>query len=146
MTQAASTDWTAPASLAAETRVGFVTGVPRLILRAEGLAALALSAAAFARPDGAWLLFAGAFLAPDLFMLGYLAGPRAGAAAYNAAHSYLGPALLAAVAVLAAAHLALLAALIWSAHIGFDRALGYGLKYGSAFGDTHLGRVGRGRP
>ncbi len=36
-----------------------------------------------------------------------------------------------------------LAALVWIAHIGFDRALGFGLKYASRFGDTHLGRTGR---
>jgi Domain of unknown function (DUF4260) len=35
-------------------------------------------------------------------------------------------------------------ALIWLAHIGFDRALGYGLKYSAGFGLTHLGRIGRG--
>jgi hypothetical protein len=33
-------------------------------------------------------------------------------------------------------------ALIWMAHIGFDRALGYGLKYSAGFGFTHLGRIG----
>lgn len=38
------------------------------------------------------------------------------------------------------------AGLIWSAHIGFDRALGYGLKYASGFGATHLGRIGRTDP
>jgi hypothetical protein len=34
-------------------------------------------------------------------------------------------------------------ALIWSAHIGIDRALGYGLKYGDGFASTHLGPIGR---
>ena len=34
-------------------------------------------------------------------------------------------------------------ALIWVAHIGFDRMLGYGLKYPTAFGHTHLGVVGK---
>ena len=34
-------------------------------------------------------------------------------------------------------------ALIWLAHIGIDRALGYGLKYEAGFGFTHLGRIGR---
>jgi hypothetical protein len=34
-------------------------------------------------------------------------------------------------------------ALIWAAHVGFDRMLGYGLKYPTAFGDTHMGRIGR---
>jgi hypothetical protein len=33
-------------------------------------------------------------------------------------------------------------ALIWFAHIGMDRALGYGLKYETGFNDTHLGRIG----
>lgn len=32
-------------------------------------------------------------------------------------------------------------ALIWLLHIGFDRAIGYGLKYPSSFKETHLGRV-----
>ncbi|MGD9659519.1 MAG: DUF4260 family protein, partial [Methylocystis sp.] len=35
-------------------------------------------------------------------------------------------------------------ALLPLALIGFDRALGYGLKSGTAFRDTHLGRVGGG--
>jgi hypothetical protein len=34
-------------------------------------------------------------------------------------------------------------AALWALHIGVDRALGYGLKYPTAFADTHLGRVGR---
>jgi hypothetical protein len=29
------------------------------------------------------------------------------------------------------------------AHVGMDRAVGYGLKYPTAFGRTHLGVVGR---
>ncbi|MEZ5886225.1 MAG: DUF4260 family protein [Paracoccaceae bacterium] len=33
--------------------------------------------------------------------------------------------------------------LIWIAHVGFDRMLGYGLKEPSGFHDTHLGRIGR---
>jgi hypothetical protein len=35
--------------------------------------------------------------------------------------------------------------LIWIGHIGFDRVLGYGLKYPTAFRDTHLGQLGLGR-
>jgi hypothetical protein len=34
-------------------------------------------------------------------------------------------------------------ALVWFAHIGLDRALGYGLEYDTGFHDTHLGRIGR---
>jgi hypothetical protein len=42
-----------------------------------------------------------------------------------------------------ASPLTLSIALIWLAHIGIDRALGYGLKYSAGFGFTHLGRIGR---
>jgi len=128
-----------------ETRsgAGFVAGAPRVLLRAEGLALLVVATALFARFGGDWPAFAVLFLAPDLSMLGYLAGRRAGAAAYNAGHSTIGPALLAALGYLAGAPLTTQLALIWAAHVGFDRALGYGLKYGSAFGDTHLGQLGR---
>ena len=122
-----------------------VSGTPRLLLRLEAGAVLAIATSAYAWLGGHWLLFAVLFLAPDLAMLGYRAGTKIGAASYNAVHSYLGPALLAAVGLLLSHGLestppsALLVACIWAAHIGFDRLLGYGLKYGSAFGDTHLG-------
>ena len=55
-------------------------------------------------------------------------------------------ALLLALGVLAATPWAVAGGLIWFAHIGFDRALGYGLKYAAGFGNTHLGRVGRADP
>ena len=57
-------------------------------------------------------------------------------------HTYLGPvALLGATAVLAMPT-GLSIALIWAAHIGIDRALGFGLKYPDAFSSTHLGGIG----
>jgi hypothetical protein len=90
---------------------------------------------------GSWWLFLLLLLAPDASMLGYLAGPRFGAAAYNAFHSYPLPAVLAAFGLLGGFPPALAVALVWFAHIGMDRTLGYGLKYPTAFGDTHLGRV-----
>ena len=76
-------------------------------------------------------------------MLGYLIGARAGATAYNVAHTYALTLPLAVAGFLADEPALLAVALIWVAHIGLDRALGFGLKYPSAFGDTHLGRVGR---
>ena len=117
-------------------RAGAVTGTPRALLRLEGGALLVASLVAFASLELSWVLFVALFLVPDLSMLGYLAGPRTGAAAYNAAHTLLVPAALAAVAV--ADHRFVALALIWCAHIGFDRVLGYGLKYETAFRHTHL--------
>ncbi len=113
----------------------------RCILRLEGLAAFAAGITAFALLGGNWWLFATLFLLPDLGMLGYLRGPKAGAFTYNLAHIHAGPALLAAVAWAAAPALLPVAA-VWFAHIGFDRALGYGLKL-QTFGRTHLGRNGQ---
>jgi hypothetical protein len=121
---------------------GAVIGGPRIILRLEG-AALAIGAAFFFwRLDGSWALFAILFFAPDLSFLGYLASPRTGAIAYNGLHSTIGPFALFAIGAWMDWGLTEKVGLIWLAHVGFDRALGYGLKYGTAFGDTHLGRLG----
>ena len=119
-----------------------VQGSVRRVLRIEGAAAAAVSVMLYYHHSGGWLMFVVLFLTPDLFMLGYFAGPRVGAVAYNLAHAYISPLVLGAAGVLADVSLAVLLALIWTAHIGFDRALGYGLKYATAFGDTHLGRLG----
>ena len=121
---------------------GAVHGSVRLWLRLEGLTALLVATHLYAHEGGSWLAFAVLFFAPDVSFAGYIAGPRAGAAFYNVAHSYIGPLILAATLFSAGAGLTL--ALVWGAHIGFDRALGYGLKYPSAFGDTHLGQIGTG--
>lgn len=95
---------------------------------------------------GSWLLFAVALLLPDIAMAAYAAGPRFGAAVYNACHSYLAPAVLAAVAFLASSATLRALCLIWIAHIGMDRALGFGLKFSTAFHHTHLGAVDRVAP
>lgn len=122
-----------------------VSGVPRLLLRAEGLCVLIGAATAYHMLDASWGLFALLFLLPDLALCGYLAGPRTGAIAYNACHTYVGPAVLAGLAVLGAIPTPWPLCLIWTAHIGLDRALGLGLKFASAFRDTHLGSVGPAR-
>lgn len=122
---------------------GATTGGVRLVLRLEGLCILIAATAAYSKFGLGWGTFALFFLAPDLSFLGYLAGPKMGATSYNVAHSYIGPlACLVASFVLPATTL-LCAGIIWCAHIGFDRALGYGLKYSEGFGFTHLGRIGR---
>jgi hypothetical protein len=123
--------------------LGFVRGDIRVLLRLEGLAVLAAACAAYAQTGASWLLFAALFLAPDLTFLAYAGGKSLGAAAYNAAHTYALPLLLSIAGLLAYPEIKPYA-LIWIAHIGLDRALGYGLKFRSAFGHTHLGLVGRG--
>lgn len=120
-------------------RAGFPLTHPGLLLRLEGGVALAAALVLYGGRGGGWLLFALLFLAPDLSALGYLAEPALGAACYNAAHTYLVPVVLGTGGLIAGQPLAVTLALIWGAHIGWDRLLGYGLKYTDAFGHTHLG-------
>jgi hypothetical protein len=122
---------------------GTVTGSVRTLLRLEALALLIGALALYAHLGASWRMFAILFLAPDLSMLGYVAGPRIGAIAYNSAHATLAPIAVTLFGYLGNVPLAEAVGLIWLAHVGIDRALGFGLKYASAFGDTHLGRIGR---
>ena len=118
---------------------------PQILLRLEGLAALAAAAWGYTLTGASGGLFALVFFVPDLSVAGYLAGPRAGAAVYNAAHTFAAPAVAAALAVATGWTIGVPVALIWAAHIGFDRALGYGLKLPEAFHQTHLGAIGAAR-
>ena len=122
---------------------GAVTGGVRTLLRLEGLALLCLAVAGYVWVGEPWWLFAVLLLAPDLSFLGYLAGPRIGAIAYNALHATIGPIVLFAAGMAAPSSLAAGIACIWAAHVGIDRAIGYGLKYDAGFAFTHLGRIGR---
>ena len=123
---------------------GAVTGGVRTLVRLEALVLLAAALVLYARVGAGWGRFALLFFVPDVSFAGYLAGPRLGAVVYNAAHSLIGPVALA-LAGLAAAPSLLPLALIWLAHVGADRALGYGLKYQRGFSATHLGAIGRAR-
>jgi hypothetical protein len=122
---------------------GAASGGLRTLLRMEGLALFAGMTPLYAVWGGSWWVYAILFLVPDLSFAAYLAGPRFGAVIYNAAHSYLAPMALMVTGFAASEPLILSIAMIWLAHIGIDRALGYGLKYPAGFSFTHLGRIGR---
>jgi hypothetical protein len=124
---------------------GAVTGGVRALLRLEGLVLFLGMTLLYAVWGGSWWVYFILFLAPDLSFAGYLAGPKEGAIIYNAAHSYMAPVALMTTGFASAEPLVLSLALIWLAHIGIDRALGYGLKYTAGFGFTHLGRIGQAR-
>jgi hypothetical protein len=115
--------------------------LPRILLHVEGLVVAVSAIALYVHLDSPWLLLVLLALAPDLSMLGYAAGSVVGAFAYDIAHTYAVPVALGTAGVIADGELALQVALIWSAHIGVDRAIGYGLKYRAGFDDTHLQRV-----
>jgi len=113
---------------------------PGILLRAEALLVLVASCGGFSILHGSWLIFALLFLAPDISLLGYMArnSLRIGTMLYNAAHSYIGPAVLGLLSWrLHSPRFGQLVA-IWIAHIAFDRLLGYGLKFPNAFKPTHI--------
>jgi len=115
------------------------------ILRIESAAIGVLGIVAFLSLGGSPLVLIPALLAPDLSILGYLAGPRVGAVTYNLVHNWALPVGFALLAIVIGQLWPLLAATALAAHVGWDRALGYGLKLPTGFKETHLGRIGRDR-
>lgn len=123
---------------------GAVFGGPRIILRFEGAAILCATMLLYVWMDYNWWVFGAFFLLPDVGLLAYYVSNKAGAVAYNATHTYTIPLLVSAASLFLPENpLIDQVVLIWIAHIGFDRMLGYGLKYATAFGDTHLGILKR---
>lgn len=114
---------------------------PGLLLRAEGALLFVVCVAAYAHLDGSWWLFAALLLLPDVGLVGYLAGPHTGALTYNLTHTLVAPIGLALIGLSTHASTLVALASIWAAHIGIDRAFGFGLKYATGFRDTHLQRV-----
>lgn len=119
---------------------------PIPLQRLEGSALLAASVVLFAWSGQSWWWFGLLLLAPDLFMVGYLGGTRLGAAIYNLGHTMVWPLALLTAGIVGDRTGSLAAGAIWLAHIGMDRALGFGLKHDNAFQNTHLGMIGRQRP
>jgi hypothetical protein len=115
--------------------------LPKALLHLEGLAVLVLAFLFYLRAGNPWWLFILLVLIPDISMIGFVRGDRIGAILYNLGHTYLFPAVLGVFGVFASNRVALAAALIWAAHIGMDRVLGYGLKYPTGFKHTHMEKV-----
>jgi hypothetical protein len=114
---------------------------PATLLRLEGLAVFIGAIALYISQGGSGLLFGLLLFAPDLSMIGYRFNPRAGSFTYNSVHTYALPVVLLALSFAARWTPGIHIALIWFAHLGLDRMLGFGLKYPTAFKDTHLQRV-----
>jgi hypothetical protein len=114
-------------------------------LRAEGVAAFLGGISLWLILDQPLPLFVVLLFVPDVSMLGYLMGAHAGAIAYNVAHNWATAGALLLLGFFAEASVLLVAGTVLLAHVGIDRALGYGLKYPTGFADTHLGRIGRRR-
>ncbi|WP_246734604.1 DUF4260 domain-containing protein [Chelativorans sp. ZYF759] len=122
---------------------GQATGQVQRLLRVEALSVFAASTALFFLLGGELWIFALLFFAPDLSLVGYVAGRKVGAVLYNAVHSYILHAALGVAGVLTGNAMLWQVALIFVAHAAFDRSLGFGLKYAAGFRHTHLGSIGR---
>ena len=92
-----------------------------------------------------WWLMVPIFFAPDLALVAYVAGPRAGAFVYNFVHIYGFGLVLLALGSVTGHWLMMQLGALWFAHAGFDRMLGIGLKTSAGFRFTHLGPIGRER-
>jgi hypothetical protein len=123
--------------------VGQAIGNVKWVLRIEGLAILTFALFFYSYVGFNWATFFIYFLLPDLSFLGYIFGNKVGAITYNCAHSYIGPVIVFSLFLNSGIELFHIIGLIWAAHIGFDRALGYGLKYEKGFSYTHLGKIGK---
>jgi Domain of unknown function (DUF4260) len=114
---------------------------PRWILHLEGAAIFVAVLYFYRAGHYPWWLFAALFLVPDVSMIGFVKDANWGSATYNLVHTLTLPLLLLGGALFPGGLRWIPYALIWLAHIGFDRALGYGLKYPTFFKDTHLQHV-----
>lgn len=119
----------------------YVVGRPRLFLQLEGAVLFGASLFLFNSTHQHWWWVPAFLFLPDIFMVGYAKSTRLGALVYNIGHTYLPPACLALYGLHSQRPFMLSIGLVWLAHIGMDRALGYGLKYDDNFKDTHLGSL-----
>jgi hypothetical protein len=111
------------------------------ILRAEGLPIFIAGAVAFGALGGPWVAFVPLLLVPDLSAIGYVRGTRLGSLTYNLAHNLVTAGALLGLGLWLGAGWLAIAGSLALAHVGMDRLAGYGLKYPTAFKDTHLQRV-----
>jgi hypothetical protein len=115
--------------------------VNRIILKLEGLFVLLFCIYFYSTYDYGWGLFLFFLLLPDISMLGYLINVKIGALFYNLFHTYVTSTLPLVWGIITHSDLSIIVGLIWTAHIGMDRLLGYGLKYPTHFKDTHFLKI-----
>jgi len=113
------------------------------IIRLEEFAIFVLCAYALTTFNAAWWWYPLLLIGPDISMIGYLAGNKAGAASYNLFH-HKGIAIVIFIAGLITTNEILqLTGITLFGHSAMDRSLGYGLKLKEGFKHTHLGIIGK---
>jgi hypothetical protein len=116
--------------------------LPIMYQRVEAAAVLIASIYFYYHLHFNFLVFILVLFVFDVSMAGYLINKRIGANTYNIFHSLLGPAITVILGASLNNRMLICLSLIWLAHIGLDRALGYGLKKITGFNETHLGHIG----
>ena len=119
----------------------YVVGRPRRFLQVEGVVLFGATLFLFNSTHQHWWWVPVLLFLPDLFMAGYARSTKLGALIYNIGHTYLLPTILALYGLHSHRPFIVGIGLIWLAHIGMDRVLGYGLKYDDNFKHTHLGSL-----
>jgi hypothetical protein len=125
--------------------VATLDGQARAWLRLEGLAALVAGIVIYLRLGADLIWLVPALLAVDISVAGYLRGPRVGALTYNLFHNWATGLVVLGAGLAASLPIVALVGSVLIAHVGMDRAVGYGLKLTTGFVDTHLGRIGKRR-
>jgi hypothetical protein len=115
--------------------------LPNFLLRLEALSFFIGAIALYASQGFSAVAFVVLLLVPDVSMIGYMVNTRVGSQVYDIVHTYALPLVLIAFGLATTTPLAIQIGLIWFAHISMDRVVGYGLKYATAFKDTHLQHV-----
>src|SRR5690625_2075263 len=107
----------------------------------EGLIIFVFMMYFYSLHDFNWWIFFLFLLVPDISMVAYIINNRMGAMIYNIVHTYTMSIPILLLGLIMENNFFIMSGIIWSAHIGIDRLFGYGLKYKTAFQDSHLQKL-----
>jgi len=113
----------------------------KVLLHGEGFVVLTLCIFFYKYGQFSWTLFFILLLSPDISIVGYLFNKKMGAIIYNIFHTYIITIGIIILGLIFSNQTIIAIGIIWSAHIGMDRMVGFGLKYPTKFNDTHLSKV-----
>lgn len=113
------------------------------LIQLEELAMLGISIYVLCFLKARWWIYPLLLLGPDISMLGYVAGSKAGAICYNLFHHKAIAIVVFLAGFVNQANSLEIIGLILIGHSSMDRMLGYGLKNFTGFQFTHIGQIGR---
>ncbi len=111
------------------------------VLQLEELGMFLLSIYLFSRLPFAWWWYPALILVPDVSMVGYAFGNKAGAISYNVVHHKALAIAVYIAGIQFQSEWLQLTGLILFGHSSMDRLMGYGLKTFKGFKSTHLGEL-----